>query len=114
MRVIVSGRHVNVKDELREYAEEKIGKLPRFYDRIHEVELVFSQEKDQLSSELIVRIDNKHTFVATDMGTDEMGIVDSVIDKVERQLRRHKEKNRNHKHDGKAELPAVDELPDEE
>lgn len=113
MRVIVSGRHLNLKDELREYAEEKIGKLSRFYDRIHEAELVFSQEKDQLSSELIVRIDNKHTFVATDTGADDHGIVDSVVDKVERQLRRHKEKNRNHKHDGKPELPTADELADE-
>jgi len=99
----LTGRHIELNDDVRTYVEEKTNKLPRFYDRIHEIEFVLGHESEQFTAEMIVRTDHKHTFVATEVGPDTMAVVDLIIDKMERQLRRHKEKNRNHKHDGKAE-----------
>lgn len=104
MRVVVTGRHVEVPDEVRDYIEKKADKLPRFYDRIHDVEVVLGHESEQFTIEIIVRVDNKHTFVASEVGSDTFVLVDSIMDKIERQLNKHKEKVRNHKHDNKTDV----------
>ncbi len=106
MQIRVTGRHVEVNDEIRDYVDAKANKLPRFYDRIHEIEVVLGRESEQFTAEIIVRVDQKHTFVARETGPDTFVLVDLVVDKLERQLVRHKEKRRNHKHDGKADFPS--------
>lgn len=106
MHIQITGRHVEVSEEVRAYIHAKVGKLPRFYDRIHEVEVVLDHESEQFITEMIVRADKRHTFVARETGPDTFALVDLVVDKLERQLRRHKEKRRDHKHDGKSE-PTV-------
>jgi len=94
---------VEVTDDVRDYVESKVAKLSRFYDRIHEVEVVLGHESEQFTAEMIVRADRKHTFVARETGPDTFVLIDMVIEKLERQLIRHKEKNRNRKHDGKSD-----------
>ena len=101
MDVRVTGRHVEVPDDVRDYAQEKANKLPRFYDRIHEIEVVLDHEGEQFTAEMIVRVDHKHTFVASEAGPDTFALIDLIIDKLERQLTKHKEKKRNHKHDSR-------------
>lgn len=108
MQIRVSGRHVELTDDVREYINSKVDKLPRFYDRIHEVEVVLDHESEQFTLDMIVRADRKHTFIARETGPDTFALVDLVIEKMERQLTKHKEKNRNRKHDGKGEPPAED------
>ena len=46
MVISVVGRHVDLEDELKSYAEEKAGKLVRFYDRIQAIEIIFQEEKE--------------------------------------------------------------------
>ena len=104
VRIQITGRHVEVPDDVRAYIQAKAMKLPRFYDRIREIEVVLDHESEQFTTEVIVRADRKHTFVARETGPDTFALVDLVIDKLERQLIRHKEKHRDHKHDGKSEV----------
>lgn len=106
MRIHVTGRHVEVTDDVRRYVEQKAGKLPRYYDRIHEIEVVLDHESEQFTAEMIVRADHKHTFVARETGPDTFALIDLVTEKLERQLIKLKEKRRIHKHDGKNEPPA--------
>lgn len=103
MEIRVTARHVEVPDEVRNYIDEKAGKLPRFYDRIHGIEVILGHESEQFTAEMIVRVDRKLTLVASDQGPDALALVDAITEKLERQLVKHKEKNRNHKHDGKQE-----------
>ena len=100
MQIVVTGRHVEVPDDVREYVENKAAKLLRFYDRIHEIEVVLDHESEQFSAEMIVRAGNKHTFVASETGPDTFVLIDQITEKLERQLTKHKEKNREHRHDG--------------
>ena len=104
MEIRITGRHVEVPDEVRSYLAEKTARLPRFYDRIHGVDVVLDHESDQFTVELIVHADRKHTFVVHDSGPDTFVLIDLLIDKLERQLVRHKEKMRQHKHNGKPDL----------
>ena len=105
MQIVVKGRHVEVTDEVRDYVTDKAGRLPKYYDRIQGIEIVLDHESEQFSAEMIVRADRKHTFVASETGPDTFALIDLVIEKIERQLIKHKERNRNHKHDGKSEPP---------
>ncbi|MEK6675961.1 MAG: ribosome-associated translation inhibitor RaiA [Planctomycetota bacterium] len=107
MQIRLTGRHVEVTDEVRDYVHEKAGRLPRFYDRIHNIEVVLDHESEQFAVEMIVHADRKHTFVASGTGPDTFALVDEIVEKLERQLKKHKEKTRIHKHDGSQEL--VDE-----
>lgn len=97
MNIRLTGRHVELNDSLRNYIEDKIGKLSRFYDRIHEVEVILDHAGEQHAVEIIVRAGHKQTFVASETGPDPLAVIDIILDKLERQLNKHKEKNRNHK-----------------
>ena len=106
MQISVRGRHVDIPDEVHEYALLKGGKLPRFHDRISSIEFVLDQESDHLTAEVIVKTDGMHEFVAKESGPDPMTLIDVLVDKLERQLKRHKEKKRLHKRDGRTDVPA--------
>ena len=97
MQIMVTGRHVEVTDEVRQYIRDKVGKLTKFYDRIHEIEVILDHEAEEFMAELIVRADHKHTFVASDTGPDTFKLIDNITDKLERQLKKLKEKRRNQK-----------------
>ena len=97
MQIVVKGRHVEVSDEVREYVQSKAGRLSKHYDRIHEIEVILDHESEQFSAEIIVRADHKQTFLAKETGPDTFALIDLIVDKLERQLTKHKEKQRNHK-----------------
>lgn len=97
VKVLISGRHVELTEEVREHVEQKVAKLPHFYDRIHEIEVVLDHESEQFKAEIIVHADHKHTFVASGTGPDTFALIDTLVEKLERQLSKHKEKVRTRK-----------------
>jgi len=100
MQVTVSGRHMGISDALRSYCQEKAEKLTRFYDRIQKIEVVLDGHSGLHSAEMIVHSDGTHPFVASEEREDVFAAVDVLMDKMERQISRHKEKLRNRKHPG--------------
>lgn len=98
MIVIVSARHMDVSPSLRTYAEQKAGKLLKYYDRIQEIEVVFDAGKGAAQVEIVVRTEHKNTFVARHDEGDAYACIDGCVDKLERQLTEHKSKFRNRKH----------------
>lgn len=106
MQISVTGRHVEISDEVREYAQTKGGKLPRFYDRISSIEFILDHESDHLTAEVIVKADRTHEFVARETGPDPLTLIDVIVDKVERQLTKHKEKSHDRRHSGGGKEPA--------
>jgi putative sigma-54 modulation protein len=100
MRITVSGRHMDVTDALKSYANEKAGKLEKFYDRVQTIEVIFTPEGQEHVCELIATADHHNTFVAKESHADAYASLDAVVKDIERQLTRHKEKFRNRKHSG--------------
>lgn len=97
MQIRVTGRHVEVPAEVKEYITLKAEKLTKYYDRIHEVEVVLGHEKEQFVVEIIVHADNRHTFLAREIGPETFALIDASVEKLGRQLTKHKEKVRNRK-----------------
>lgn len=97
MEILITGRHVDVPEELRAHVRDRATKLQRFYDRVHDVEVVFDHESEQFTAELIVRLDRKHTMVTSDAGPDVVILVDRICSKMEHQLSKYKQKVRSRK-----------------
>lgn len=98
MQVTVTGRHMGVSEPLKRYCLEKGTKLARYFDRITQVEVILDGRNGRHSAEMIVHADGSEPFVAVEAHDDAYAAVDLVLDKIEEQLRRHKERLRNRKH----------------
>jgi putative sigma-54 modulation protein len=101
VQIAVAGRHIDITDSMRQYAEEKLTKLTRFYDRIDKIDVVLDQEPTKHRLEVVMHSDHKTTFVAQVDAGDFYEAVDLIVEKLERQLTKHKEIHRNRKHHGK-------------
>ena len=109
MHFTLTGRHIEITESMRQYAQEKSVKLARFYDRLESIDVILDREPTKFRIEMVARADHRHTFVAQVDADDFYETVDLVTDKLEAQLRRHKEKVRNRKHAGKGEEDAAAE-----
>jgi len=99
----IVGKHIEISEALKIYAKEKTSKLPRFYNSVNHIEVVIDGSVDSpennVSVEIIVRGQHKNmVFVVTEAGKDAYKCIDFAVRKLERQLRRHKNKERNNKH----------------
>ena len=99
MQMTVTGRHMDITDPIRQYAEQKTEKLPRYYDRIRRIEIIVDKhDAHEHKVELIAHVDGHNPFIASVHSADLYACIDEVTTKIERQLHDHKEKMRNHKH----------------
>jgi len=97
MQVRITGKnHVEITPAIRDYATEKAGKLPRYFDGVSEVEVVADKPDRHFGIEIIAHVDGHKPFVGTSKHEDLYACIDQTIDKLERQLTDHKEKLRNH------------------
>lgn len=100
MEITVSGRQqLEITPAIRQYATDKVGKLPRYFDRIQKIDVVASR-RDNINHEVEVIVSAEHVapFVARHAGEDLYACIDNVINKLERQLTDHKNQLRDHKH----------------
>lgn len=98
MNLKLTGNHVEVTDAMRDYVTSKISKITRHFDHVIDVSVILSVEKLKQKAEANVHVRGKDIFVETD-SEDMYASIDSLVDKLDRQILRHKEKNlerRNH------------------
>ncbi len=97
MQISVSGRHMHVSKDIQEYAHTKVSKLAQFFDKIQAVDVIISKEGLNCAVEIIVKPERHESLVGRDSGPEIKACIDLILDKLERQITRHKEKIRNHK-----------------
>ena len=96
MRIDVVGRHIEVTDAIREHADTKLSKLPRYFDGTQQITLTISKQsshgRDEFETELVVDVEKHDNFVSRVRGDDLYGLIDQVTQKATRQLTDFKEK----------------------
>ena len=97
MHITVTFRHMESSDALKQYAEEKTRRIEKYLEEPIEVHWVLSVEKIRHIAEATVVAKNI-TINAREETQDMYSAIDLAIDKLEKQVRRHKEKVKNHKH----------------
>jgi putative sigma-54 modulation protein len=99
----ISGKHIDVTEAIKSYAQEKTSRLPRYYNGVNQIEVIVDGSKGgKLSVEIIARGEHRKVFVGTEVGEDAYKCIDLAVHKLEKQLRRKKTKERNNKHTPRA------------
>jgi putative sigma-54 modulation protein len=106
MRVDITGRHIELTPALREFAEEKLAKLERLLDGAIEAHVVLSIIKHRHIAE--IQIKSRSAVLSGTEETDDLYVsISEVVDKLERQAQKHKEKIHDHKHRRGPRDPSV-------
>ena len=95
MQLSVSGHHIEVTDSLRGYVESKIKKVERHFDIVSDVRCILTVEKLRHKAEATVNV-NGGTIYADATEEDMYAAIDCLIDKLDRRVRKHKEKRVDH------------------
>ncbi len=95
MQVNVSGHHIDVTDSLRGYVESKFERLERHFDIVSDVHCILTVEKLRHKAEAKANV-NGGTIFAESTEEDMYAAIDGLVDKLDRRVRKHKEKLVDH------------------
>ncbi|MBT1075533.1 ribosome hibernation-promoting factor, HPF/YfiA family [Geobacter grbiciae] len=100
MQITTTFRHMEQSDALKGYAAEKLERVKKYIDEPITAQVFLTVEKIRHMAEVTLTAKGV-TIKAAEETNDMYAAIDAVVDKIERQLRRYKERLKNHK-------PAVD------
>jgi putative sigma-54 modulation protein len=95
MQLNVTGHHLDITPALHDYVAAKLERLERHFDHVTNVHVVLSVEKTRQKAEATINITGNQLFA--DAEDDDMyAAIDALVDKLDRQIRKHKEKVTDH------------------
>ncbi|AIY64062.1 MULTISPECIES: ribosome hibernation promoting factor [Pseudoalteromonas] len=95
MQLNLTGRHVEITDSLRDYVTNKFAKLERHFDHINNVHVILDVEKLSQKAEATMHVNGGELF-ASEAQQDMYAAIDGLVDKLDRQVIKHKEKLSRH------------------
>lgn len=95
MQINISGHHVEVTPALKDYVSTKFSKLSRHFDQITATDVTLVVEKQIQKAEANIHVAGADIF-ATSESADMYAAIDTLTDKLDRQLIKYKEKNQHH------------------
>ena len=95
MQINLSGHHVEITDSLRDFVNTKFAKLERHFDHINNVYVVLNVEKINQIAEATLHLNGGEIHAKSD-NQDMYAAIDSLIDKLDRQVLKHKDKLKQH------------------
>ena len=98
MNLNITGHHLEITPAIREYTTGKFGKIKRHFDHVIDVQIILSVEKLKQKAEATVHISGKDVFVECD-DYNLYAAIDILVDKLDRQVIKHKEKLSGRRHD---------------
>ncbi len=106
MQISLTGHHVDLTDSLRAYVDTKFERLERHFDHVTNVHVILSVEKLAQKAEANMHVSGAEIY-ADSTHEDMYAALDSLVDKLDRQLIKHKEKMKNHR--GGKPIPAMED-----
>lgn len=96
MQINITGHHIEVTPALRAYVTEKLGRISRHFDHVISINVILKVETpQQQQAEATVSAAGKSLF-AQDANSDMYAAIDGLSDKLDKQVRRHKDRVRGH------------------
>jgi len=96
MQINLSGHHVDISPALRDYVTARLGKLERHFDHVTNAHVVLTVEKQAQKAEASIHVSGGRLF-ADAIDADMYAAIDALADKLDRQIKRHKEKLTKHR-----------------
>lgn len=100
MQIDITGHQLDVTTSMRDYFNSKFTRIKRHFDQVINVHVILSVEKIHHKAEATMHINGK-TLFAESVEEDLYAAIDLLIDKLDKQVRRHKDKITS-KHRGEA------------
>jgi putative sigma-54 modulation protein len=98
MNLHITGHHVQVTPAIREYVSGKMERVTKHFDHVIDVNVIMSVEKLRQKVEATVHVRGRDIFCES-TEEDMYAAIDTLIDKLDRTIIKHKEKNLSHRHD---------------
>jgi len=95
MQINLSGHHVEITPALRGYVDEKLERIKRHFEQTINVRVVLGVEKLRQKAEAEVHVAGGDIYAEAE-DEDMYAAIDALIDKLDRQIRKHKEKLKDH------------------
>ena len=95
MQINLTGHHVDITTSLRDYVNTKFAKLERHFDHINNVHVILTVEKINQKAEATVHMNGSEVF-ASAVNNDMYTSIDTLIDKLDRQILKYKGKIAHH------------------
>lgn len=95
MNINLTGHHVDITEPLRDYVNSKFDRLERHFDHVTDVHVVLGVEKLRHKAEATMHISGG-TLFADAIEEDMYAAIDGLVDKLDRQVKKHKEKLTDH------------------
>ena len=96
MQINITGQHIEVTAALRSFVEGKLERLEKHFNNVTNVHVILSAEKEMKKAEATVRASGANIFA--DAKHDDMySAIDTLVYKLDRQIKKHKEKLTNHR-----------------
>ncbi len=110
MNLTISGHHLEVTPALREYVLNKLDRVTRHFDQVVDINVLLTVEKKKEKerrqrAEVTLRVKGRDIFVEH-ASEDLYAAIDQLMDKLDRQVVRHKDRLQNHNHHGIKRLDA--------
>ena len=103
MQLNITGHHVDMTDSLHNYVETKFERLERHFDHVTNVHVVLSVEKQRHKAEATLHMSGAEVFANAE-NEDMYAAIDALTDKLDRQIKKHKEKlTDHHRSEGRAQ-----------
>lgn len=94
MQINLTGHHIDITQALRDYVYDKLERIGRHFDNVTSVHVILSVEKLCQKAEANIHVAGNDIF-ADAVGEDMYASIDALIDKIDRQIKKHKEKLTN-------------------
>lgn len=95
MQITLSGHHLEVTPALRAYVTGKLERIERHFDHVTDIKVVLSVEKQRQKAEATLNVNGARLY-ADAVEADMYAAIDALADKLDRQIKRHKEKLTDH------------------
>lgn len=99
MNLTITGHHLAVTPAIHDYVTSKVEKVISHFDHVTRVAVILSVEKQKQTAEVTVHVSGKDIFVEA-QEADLYAAIDGLVDKLDRQLQKHKEKISDHSGQG--------------
>lgn len=96
MQISVTGHHVEITSALKNYVDSKFQRLERHFDHLINIHVILGVEKLRQKAEASILINGAKVF-ADAIHEDMYAAIDSLIDKLDRQIIKHKEKKSDYR-----------------
>ncbi len=97
MQIAVTFRHMDTSEPVRSYLEEKLLRVKKYIDEPIDAQAVLSVAKKIRHSAEVTLVAKGITIKGSEQTNDMYAAIDGMVDKIERQLKRYKEKLKEHK-----------------